>query len=263
MSEPTRARVFGEVADEYDAVRPGYAPDAFLRITEFARLDTGSRVLEVGAGTGKATAALAQMEVDLDAVEPDPAMAAIGARRLAANPRVRFHLDAFETWTPSAPPYTLITSFAAWHWVDPTVGYAKAHRLLEPGGALALVWNRPAWHDRSLVRELGEVYTRLLPEHAYAPMPMMRPSSIDTERAAEIDGSGLFHLESVEDFAVDHRFSADQVVQLLRTQSYHRVLSPQLAATLEGHLEAAIHARGGFTTATCTTRVYLARRTAA
>lgn len=52
--ERLRARVFGEVAGEYDRIRPGYPDQLFDDVIAYAAL--GSRqALEVGAGTGKAT----------------------------------------------------------------------------------------------------------------------------------------------------------------------------------------------------------------
>jgi ubiquinone/menaquinone biosynthesis C-methylase UbiE len=48
-------RTFDEDAELYDRARPGYPPELFDDLAEVAGTGPGCRVLEVGAGTGKAT----------------------------------------------------------------------------------------------------------------------------------------------------------------------------------------------------------------
>ncbi len=89
MAERVRARVFGEVAQRYHRVRPGYP----ARLVEDVVAFTGCispRVLEVGAGTGQATVSFATVASALTAVEPDPAMVAVlkQTTRTATNVRV-------------------------------------------------------------------------------------------------------------------------------------------------------------------------------
>src|SRR2546430_602683 len=54
--ERRQGLVFGEVADEYDDVRPGYPAVLARAVVEYAR--DPAWFVEVGAGTGKATAAV-------------------------------------------------------------------------------------------------------------------------------------------------------------------------------------------------------------
>jgi SAM-dependent methyltransferase len=135
--DPRRANVFGSVAELYDARRPGY-PDALYGavVAEDVR-----SVLEAGAGTGRATAALARRGVSVEAVEPDPAMAAL-ARRAGAGLDVRVVGGRFEDWSGEEGAFDRVVSAQAWHWVDPVAGAAVAARALRPGGALAIWWNR-------------------------------------------------------------------------------------------------------------------------
>ena len=65
------ASSFGAAATAYAEHRPDYAQTAVRWALEPA---PGSRVLDLGAGTGKLTATLVAVGADVTAVEPDPAM---------------------------------------------------------------------------------------------------------------------------------------------------------------------------------------------
>ncbi len=114
-----RARVFGEVADEYDRVRPSYPAALVDDVLAYAQLD-GGPAIDVGAGTGKATLSFAERGLTITAVEPDEAMAAVLARRVAAYPPVTVVVSAFEDYAPDRT-FGLLFSAQAWHWVDPAV----------------------------------------------------------------------------------------------------------------------------------------------
>jgi SAM-dependent methyltransferase len=73
---------FGAAAAAYAEHRPGYADAAVGWALEPVRTRQPLRVLDLGAGTGKLTAALARLGLDVTAVEPDPAMLAELRRQL-------------------------------------------------------------------------------------------------------------------------------------------------------------------------------------
>ncbi len=77
---------FGGVADLYDEARPSYPSALVDDVVEYAGAAgaTADRVLEVGAGTGKATALFADRGLDVLAIEPSAAMARIARRNCAA-----------------------------------------------------------------------------------------------------------------------------------------------------------------------------------
>jgi SAM-dependent methyltransferase len=64
---------FGAAAAAYAEHRPDYAPAAVRWALERAR---DSRVLDLGAGTGKLTGTLVELGAEVVAVEPDAAMLA-------------------------------------------------------------------------------------------------------------------------------------------------------------------------------------------
>ncbi len=166
MAESWRhGAVFDAVAESYDAHRSGYPHEIIRAAVELAGLAPGSRVVEVGAGTGKLTEELVASGLRVDAVEPGSNMVEVARRRTADSDLVRFHLDRFEDVSLAPGEFDAVFSGSAFHWVDPSVGWAKAAALLRPGGAVALV--QPIGvrdeADGKAVEELGEVFARLAP----------------------------------------------------------------------------------------------------
>ncbi|MBT2675718.1 class I SAM-dependent methyltransferase [Streptomyces sp. ISL-14] len=138
-SHADRARSFDVAAAQYAANRPSYPPALFDAIEELAgRPLTGARVVDVGAGTGIATALLRARGADVLAVEPGDGMAAQFRRTNPDIPIVRGNGNALPVATASAD---FITYAQAWHWTDPAHSAPEALRVLRPGGALALWWN--------------------------------------------------------------------------------------------------------------------------
>ncbi|RZU52604.1 methyltransferase family protein [Krasilnikovia cinnamomea] len=155
-----RRGVFGEVADTYERLRPGYPEQLVTDVLA----DAGEGpALEVGAGTGKATVAFAAHGIALTCVEPDPRMAALLRDRMAERPGVSVVASTFEDWRPDRG-YGLLYSAQAWHWVDPERRLDLAHAALAPGGLLALFWNGFLLADTDLHAALAEVDRRYWPE---------------------------------------------------------------------------------------------------
>ena len=86
MASPNRrqlGRVFNEVPELYDRVRPGYPAELFADLVAITGMGQESSVLEVGCGTGQATRSLAALGCSVTAVEPGEGTAALARQRLA------------------------------------------------------------------------------------------------------------------------------------------------------------------------------------
>ena len=70
----------------------------FDDLVTLAGLEPGSRVLEIGCGTGQATRPLAGRGFEITAVELGAQMADVARRNLARFPKVKVVTASFEDW---------------------------------------------------------------------------------------------------------------------------------------------------------------------
>jgi SAM-dependent methyltransferase len=251
--------VFGEVAEQYDRARPSY-PDALVdAVVAYAGLRDGDRVLEVGCGTGKATVPFAARDFRVLALEPDPDMAAIASRN-CSHLGVTIENASFEEWHAAPGSFEVLMSAQAWHWIEPETRLGKAHDLLVPGGALALFWNRSEWPDSPLSRAIDEVYQRVVPALAArtpgrSPQDRGRRACID-----ELDASPLFGDLELHEHPWTTSYDTKGYLELLDTQSDHRLLDPEPRARLFEGIADAIETEGGKLPAPYVADLYVARR---
>ncbi|MEJ3657353.1 class I SAM-dependent methyltransferase [Actinomycetes bacterium KLBMP 9759] len=133
---PSRARSFGTVAADYARLRPDYPAVA----VEWALAPApGLEVLDLGAGTGKLTAALVTLPgATVTAVDPDPEM--LGQLRTLL-PDVRAVEGSAESIPLPDASVDAVVAGQAWHWFEPELAFPEIARVLRPGGVLAGLWN--------------------------------------------------------------------------------------------------------------------------
>ena len=235
-------RVFNEVPELYDRVRPGYPDELFADLVAITGLDAESSVLEVGCGTGQATRSLAEIGCSITAVERGTEIAALASERLANFSNVRIETSSFEDWADRRRRFDVVVAAASWHWVDPSIGWPKAREVLHPDGWMALIGN-------IVVRRQGEpeVYAETADLHEeFAPgnPDWGHPPWEDEVRATDegwgpnIDAGGLFGPTVVRFYPTVQWFDGNGFAELLRTTSVyrrldHHVREPLLQAIAE------------------------------
>lgn len=132
--DPARAQVFGSFAEDYDRFRPDYPVEAL----DWVLAGDPRRVADVGAGTGKLTAALAGRRLEVVAVDPDEAMLAELAERV---PGAECHVGRAEELPLEDDSVDMVLFGQSWHWTELEPAVAEVRRVLRPGGSLALLWN--------------------------------------------------------------------------------------------------------------------------
>lgn len=249
-----QARVFGEVADRYDRLRPDYPAPMVDDV--IGHVGTGRTALEVGAGTGKATVAFAARGLDITALEPDAAMAAVLRQRIAGHDGVRIVVSAFEDHPPLGRRFDLLYSAQAWHWTDPDTRWEHAADLLVPGGTLALFWNGDHIADQVVRDAVLAAHREYAPEARVEEEDVVEETLVDHWPGTELGAHPAFgdHAQRLHTW---HRtLSIGDYVALLSTQSFYRLLDEPARTNLFD----TITAIGRDVPLTMQTVLYLARR---
>lgn len=224
MTDAELRRIFDEDARLYDRARPDYPAALVDDLVELTGIGPGSRVVEIGPGTGQATRALAATGATVTAIELGAALAAVLRENLHGT-GVEVVTGGFEDWTPTQPVDT-IASFTAWHWIDPTVRADRVLAALRPGGWLATVTTT---HVRggtvAFFRQAQGCYLRWDP--ATDPdEPFLSPDEVPPI-TDEIDDDERFAPAVRRRHVRDLAYTADDYLAVLQTYSGHRALPPE------------------------------------
>jgi SAM-dependent methyltransferase len=191
-----QASSFGAAAATYERGRPPYPPEA----VDWLLPDGATRVLDLGAGTGKLTRQLHDRGLDVIAVEPSAGMREQLTR---AVPGVAVHAGSAEKIPLPDGSVAAVLVAQAWHWVDRSRAVPEVARVLVPGGRLGLVWNmrdeREDW-----VAELGRILHDPGDRHRES-QGIIGPPFGPVER---------------HDVAWKHRLSRDELIDLAASRSY-------------------------------------------
>lgn len=124
--------LFSPQAADYARFRPVYPPPLFAWLA--AQVPERRLAIDVGAGNGQASVALAAHFRHVLGIEPSAAQRASAAR--ADN--VEYREGSAEMTGAGDASADLMTVAQAFHWFRPEPFYAEVRRVVRPGGCLAL-----------------------------------------------------------------------------------------------------------------------------
>ncbi len=222
-----RAESFGSVAENYDRFRPRYPCGLITGLV----VREGLRVLDVGAGTGIASAQLTAAGAEVLAVEPDPRMVEI-----AAGKGISVEQAQFEDWDPRGRRFDLVVFAQSFHWMRPRESLRKVAALLSPDARLALLSNRitPTAPPRQSLDDI------------YAGFDMPHGPPIDATRTTELHtlldecGYTTEEREEVEEL----HYTTDDWLGMVFTYSNHLSLEPESRTLLRSQLGAHLGTAG-------------------
>src|SRR5450631_1070976 len=156
-----RRVAFGAYAATYDSVRPEWPAETVAWMLGSPTAATVCRVVDLGAGTGKGTRAVAALGHEVIAVEPSHGMRDTLAVTLGTQPgmvvaRISIMAGDAEDIPVETGSIDAVTVFQAWHWFDAEAAAAECARVLRPGGWLSLGWHHRS-EDVTWSRELSDI----------------------------------------------------------------------------------------------------------
>ena len=209
---------FGAIAADYDRLRAG-PPEAAV---DWLLPDGCQLAVDLGAGTGLLTRALARKVPQVVAVEPDERMAAVLRARASDGhfPGIRVAQGRGEAIpVPDASADGVFAS-SSWHWLDPERAPREIARVLRDGGRLGVIWTS---RDRNTgwVREVESFRDRAV-ERADDRDGQWPPHHREVSLPGELFGS----VESAS-FSFTRRMTINDFVDMLGTYSGAIVASAQ------------------------------------
>jgi SAM-dependent methyltransferase len=231
------------VADIYDRVRPGYPDEAVDALVDLSRLPAKGRLVEIGAGTGQLTVALAERGYSIVAVEMGPALAERCEANLSDYRDAHVVAGRFEEIDLPPDSFDLVVAATSFHWLDPAVAYRRAAEVLRPHGSLGLLWNLHVDADVGFFAESEEIYERLAPQ-VLGPGISGRMANREA-RVREIEATGLFVDVASRAFPWSAEYDRETYLDLLSTYADHIALQPDVRAQLDVELGALIDKRYG------------------
>lgn len=153
-------------------------------------------MLDLAAGTGKLSHAIAATGAEVVAVEP------VAEMRAAIGPGVRAMDGAAEAIPLRDGAVDAVTVGQAFHWFDGDAALAEIHRVLRDGGGLALLWNVQAMENpiHAAIEKVIAPHVEGVPRHR-----------VGTWRAA-FESTTLFGPLEEAKFAHEQRLDAEGLV---------------------------------------------------
>jgi SAM-dependent methyltransferase len=220
-------QLFDHVAHAYDAHRPDYPAELFDTLeSALGQPLLRARVLDVGAGTGIATRALAGRGANVVAVDPGPGVLALLASR--STSRVSPVVGDGNALPLRSETFDLVTYAQSWHWTDPAHSAPEAARVLHDRGVLALFWNLLMVEDRAWWQRFVASYEKL------GGINVRRTR--DADWGAVLESSGEFRWVRRVEIPWTREISVDEFVADYASHSYVADLAAADQAVVLGGL---------------------------
>jgi len=162
------ATSFNEIPKNYQKFRQNYPEELIDYIIKKFELKKDAEILDIGAGTGKASEQFAIRGFKPTLLEPGKKMLDVAKKNLKEYD-LKYINEPFET--AKLEKYDLIISAQAFQWVKRPEGYKKVYNALIEGGHLAFFWNIVNKEHSEFLTRTKEIYEKHCSEFVKSDIP--------------------------------------------------------------------------------------------
>lgn len=248
---------FEETADVYSKYCSDYPQALIDTLIAQTGVKPGDQILEVGAGSGKATGMFADRGFSLTCVEPGQQLVTIARETLQDKTGIEFIVSSFEDWPLQEACFDLAFSAQAFHWVKKTVKYEKCARALKKNRYLALFWNIYVNDETAPISELSAVCK------AYGVLNFLTAPEMEQEiqyNVSEMEDSKLFHSPVVYTFSRVVRSTAADLINFLSTGAGYQDLTQDSRKELDRKITAIFDNHSGVIDRPIVSALYLSEK---
>ena len=229
--------VFDTIPEQFDEFRPHYGKELFDYFISKANIGRGTKVLEIGPGTGQATTPVLETGCDYKAIELGEHLAEFMREKYKGYENFSLVNDDFITYDFGEEKFDVIYSAATIQWIPEKVAFSKTFELLKSGGMLAMMFLRMDYEtpQPELYKEIQRVYDEhFKPEYKYT------MGSFKYDNALNY---GYTQLET-DLFHGVREFTGDEYMKYIGTHSDHISLKEPYRTPFFKGIENAVKAHG-------------------
>lgn len=205
--------LFDDFAHLHDVYRPSYPEEIVDDLIRFTRMQRGTKVLEVGAGTGQLTRSLFKSGASLTALEPGQNLAKI-LRRNCNSEELKVHEIRLEDLQPDEI-YDVVISAQAFHWIDYTLGLDKVYHITAPHGLLCLLWRIDTSENTAFYKKTQPIYKKYYPNNSVSKSMQEYVSDF----LSVVKNRDDFSIQVDERYELTECYTEDRYIGLLKTYS--------------------------------------------
>jgi hypothetical protein len=176
-------------------------------------------------------------------------MAALARERLAAFRNVAIEVSKFEDWNDAGRHFDVLVAASSWHWVDPSVGWRRAHDVLHRGGWMALLGHEVVRRldEPEVYAETADLHDRFAPGNPGWGHPPLEEEVFRTGEGWGLvgDPGDLFGPTTVRWYPSVQWFDGIGFANLLRSTSLYRSLATDVREPLLDAIADRIRTRMG------------------
>ncbi len=244
-----QSKTFDESANYYDKYRPSYPKELIDDLIEKSGITMDSKILEIGAGSGKATELFVNRGFNMTCIEPGENLVKEGERKFHHTNKVKYYNTRFEDWNEISQNFDLVISAQAFHWVPKPLGYEKCANSLKNNKKMGLFWNYYISNEEQVDKDLEELISKY---------PIMYIASKDDIKrriyctVEEIKISGYFKEPLVLKYLWKQNYTKEEYIGFIRTGNGYLSLNSEERLIVENKVGGILDKNGG-----CIERPYL------